>query len=328
MDWETLKKWVSPLGHARQASSAPFVLPPVVVEVEPHFVAGARLDGAGHQIHKMGVRELDLGALAPAFHRPNFANEAPVRKAVSEVVAQVGNAYGHLGLLLPDAAVRVATLRFETLPDDRKEAEALVRWRMRDTLHFPPEEARVCYQVLGRGAKVVDLLALAVRASVLAEYEAVLEGVDGKAALILPATMALMPLIPESTEGRQLLIHVYSGSITSVVLEGGGLRFWRNRLLNGTAPSEAAGEVTREVGRTLAALKDHLKIELDRVWVCDRPPAMPGLSEELARTLGQEMLSLPGGDGQAAPLPVPEQELFESYGRPFAGLLANSGKER
>jgi hypothetical protein len=328
MDWETLKKWVRPLGHARQARSAPFVLPSVVVEVEPHFVAGARLDGAGRQIHKMGVRELNPGALVPVFHRPNFANEGTVRKAVSEVAAQVGNANGRLGLLLPDAAVRVATLRFETLPDDRKEAEALVRWRMRDTLPFPPEEARVCYQVLGRGTKAVELLALAVRSSVLAEYEAVLEGVDGGAGLILPATMALLPLIPESTEGQQLLIHVFSSSITSVVVAGGGLRFWRNRSLNDTAPGEALGEVTREVGRTLAALKDHLQIELDRVWVCDRPPAIPGLGEELARTLGREVHSLPGGDGQAATLPVPEQELYKSYGRPFAGLLANSGKER
>lgn len=325
MDWEALKKWVKPLQFTRHVSSAPFMLPPVVVETEPHFVAGARLDGEGRRIQRMGVRVLDAGALVPAFHRPNFTDEGPVRKAVSEVVAQVGNVNGYIGLLLPDAAVRVATLRFETLPDDRKEAEALVRWRMRDSLPFPPDEARVCYQVWEKGAKAVDLLAIAVRGSVLAEYEAALEGVDAKAALILPATMALLPLIPESTEGQQLLFHVFSGAITSVVLGGGRLRFWRNRSLNGKSAEEAPGEITREAGRTVAALKDHHNIELDRVWVCARPPARPGLAEELARTLGREVLSLPGADGQAAPLPAPEQEIFESYGRPFAGLLANAG---
>ena len=77
-----------------------------------------------------------------------------------------------MGLLIPDVAVRVALLQFETLPDDHREAETLVLWRMREYLPYAPEEARLSYQVLGKQPGSVEILGVAVRGSVLAEYEA------------------------------------------------------------------------------------------------------------------------------------------------------------
>jgi hypothetical protein len=338
MKWHTLK---ARLGLGGQGSSTPFALPSVVLELEPDFVAGASLDGAAHQVRRMGVRELESGWLVPSPNAPNLSNESEVRRAISEVAKVVGNGSGRLGLVLPDGAVRVAVLRFETLPDDRKEAAALVSWKMREILPFAPEEARVCYQVFGRvrfqdsggvhrtpetgEAGSVELLAVAVRNTVLAEYEAALESVDGGACLILPATLALLPLLPEDGETSQLLIHIFSGSVTTVVVAGNRLRFWRNRVLGRLAPEEASEELVREVGRVLATCDDHLKMELGRVWVCVRPPAPANLREELARSLGREVSPLAGGGGHAGMLTAPEQELFQRFGMPFAGLVANLG---
>jgi len=322
MNWHTLK---ARLGLGGQGSSTPFALPSVVLELEPDFVAGASLDGAAHQVRRMGVRELESGWLVPSPNAPNLSNESEVRRAISEVAKVVGNGSGRLGLVLPDGAVRVAVLRFETLPDDRKEAAALVSWKMREILSFAPEEARVCYQVFGREAGSVELLAIAVRNTVLAEYEAALESVDGGACLILPATLALLPLLPEDGETSQLLIHIFSGSVTTVVVVGNRLRFWRNRVLGRLAPEEASEELVREVGRVLATCDDHLKMELGRVWVCVRPPAPANLREELARSLGREVSPLAGGGGHAGMLTAPEQELFQRFGMPFAGLVANLG---
>jgi len=322
MNWHTLK---ARLGLGGQGSSTPFAMPSVVLELEPDFVAGASLDGAAHQVRRMGVRELESGWLVPSPNAPNLTNESEVRRAISEVAKVVGNGSGRLGLVLPDGAVRVAVLRFETLPDDRKEAAALVSWKMREILPFAPEEARVCYQVFGREAGSVELLAVAARNTVLAEYEAALESVDGGACLILPATLALLPLLPEDGETSQLLIHIFSGSVTTVVVVGNRLRFWRNRVLGRLAPEEASEELVREVGRVLATCDDHLKMELGRVWVCVRPPAPANLGEELARSLGREVSPLAGGGGHAGMLTAPEQELFQRFGMPFAGLVANLG---
>ena len=179
--------------------------------------------------------------------------------------------------------------------------------------------------MFGREAGAVELLAVAVRNTVLAEYEAALESVDGGACLILPATLALLPLLPEDGETSQLLIHIFSGSVTTVVVVGNRLRFWRNRVLGRLAPEEASEELVREVGRVLATCDDHLKMELGRVWVCVRPPAPANLPEELARSLGREVSPLAGGGGHAGMLTAPEQELFQRFGMPFAGLVANLG---
>lgn len=325
MDWGTLKRR---LWAGGQGSFAPFVLPAVVLEVEPDFVAGARLDGSAHQVQRMDVREVEAGALAPLLNRPNMANQQAVRRAVSEVVERVGNGNGRLGLLVPDAAVRVGTLVFETLPGDRKEAEALVRWRMRENLPYPPEEARVCFQVLARESNSVELLALAMRSSVLAEYESALEGVNGGASLTLPATMALLPLLPDDVEGGQLLLHVCSGSVTTVVAVGGRIRFWRHRLLARLVPEETSKEVVREVARVLANCADHLQVETSRIWTCVRPPEAPELLAELVQMSGCEVVPLEAGPGPATTLPDPERELFTRYGATFAGLLANARRER
>jgi len=325
MFWDSLKKRVTPRGQRRSSS---FVLPAVVIELEPGFVAGARLDKSSRRVESVGVRELEPGALSAIPNRPNVANQAAVRRAVSEVVERIGNGNGRLGLLVPDATVRVSPLVFETLPSYRSEAEALVRWRLRDSLSYPPDEARVSFQIESREPNAVELLALAMRLSVLAEYEAALEGVNGGACLTLPATMALLPLLPEDVRGGQVLVHVCSGCVTTVVVEGNRVRSWRHRLLEAAGAAEALPEVAQEVGRVLANCSDHLRLEVSRVWACLRPPFAPDLAAELARALNRDVVPLGGGAGRAPTLSGPDHELFQRYGLTFAGLVANAGRER
>jgi hypothetical protein len=325
MVWEALK---NRLGLAGREGSAPFVLPSVVLEVEPGFVAGARVDRSSRQVKSMEVCDVDPGALIPLPNRPNIANEGAIRNAVNAVVAKVGNGSGRLGLLLPDPAVRVAILTFETLPSARQEAEALVRWKMRTSLPYPPEEARISYQVMGKEPNSVEVLALAVRRSVLAEYEAALATVNGGASLVLPATLALLPLLPGHTDKGQLLVHVCAGSVTTVAAVGDRVRFWRNRWIGQTAPELAWKEVSQEVARVLANCSDHMQVEIHQVHICVRPPAAGEQLAEMGRTLGRETLPLEGGTGPAASLPDSERELFRRYGMTAAGVVANAGRER
>lgn len=190
MNWEALRAKLLPKRGERTGS---FFLPSVVVEMEPEFVAGASLDKSSHQIRRLAMRQLESGVLDPLPNRPNMTQLEVVRRAVDEVVETVGNGGGRLGILLPDPSVRVAILRFETLPNNRAEAEALVRWKMGSFLPFPAEEARVSYQMVSKDEQSVDLLVMALRHSVLAEYEAIFEKVGAGPALVLPATAAFFP---------------------------------------------------------------------------------------------------------------------------------------
>jgi hypothetical protein len=290
--------------------------------MQPGFVAGARLDKSSRQVRRIAVRELEAGALEPLAGRPNLTKQEVVRRAIREVLETVGNGRGQLGILLPDPSVRVAILRFETLPHHRGEAEALVRWKMGGLLPFPAEEARVSYQVLYKGDESVELLAMAVRNSIVAEYEMAFETGSASPALVLPATAALLPLLPAGNQGCQILVHVCSGSVTTVVMVGDGIRFWRNRLLE-RPTAEGEGEVVCEIARVVATCRDHFKSEIEDLWIYVRPPASRSLDKEIAEATGRRVQLLTSSALHAATLPPAEKKILEGFGMTFAGLLEN-----
>jgi len=318
MIWERLKGRLLPKRSERTGS---FLLPSLVLDLQPGFVAGARLDRSSLQVHRVAVRELEAGALEPLPSRPNLAKPEAVRQAIRDVLEEVGIGSGRLGILLPDPSVRVAVLHFETLPAHREEAEALVRWKMAGILPFPAEEARVSYQLLSKSGQSVELLAMALRNSVIAEYEAAFD-TSSAPVLVLPATMALLPLFPAGNQGSKVLVHVCSDSVTTVVLAGEGISFWRNRVL-GAQTAEGDGEVVREIARVVAACRDHLKSEIENLWIYVRPPAKWSLDKEIGEAVGQKVQILSGSAPHAATLPPHEKELLEVFGMTFVGLLEN-----
>jgi hypothetical protein len=197
---------------------------------------------------------------------------------------------------------------------------------MREFLPYVPEEARVSYQILAKQPGAVEVLAVAIRGSVLAEYEAALEGINGGPALILPATVALLPLLPEDAAGH-LLLHVCPAALTAVVVAFNRVRYWRTRPLEGDATSTLE-EVSREATRVLATCQDHLAVQVQNVWFCARPPAGREVEQALAETLGRELAPLPGNLVPAPGLPAGQREAYDRFGMVFAGLVANQPERR
>lgn len=310
---------------ARGGSAARFVLPRVVFEIEPGFVVGARLDARSRQVKRLGARELEPKTVEPFPNRSNLANPEDLRVALRSLAQIIGSANGSSGLLIPDGTVRVGILGFETLPQNPKDAEALVCWRMRENLPCAPEEARLAYQVLRREARNIELLVIAVKQSVLAEYEQLLESGNGGLALVLPVTAALLPLLSEGEGTGQLLLHVCAGWLTAVVSEGSRLRSWRTVELKSQAPEDVAREAALEAARVVASARDHLQVEVERVCLCERPRALPGLEQEVSRAVSKEVVRLEPASGVARALSESERSTFDSFGAAIAGLIANVG---
>jgi hypothetical protein len=323
MNWKHLKERFHALHRGARAH---FVMPRTVVELEPDFVVAGRLDASGCLVEQVTVQELPAGAFVPQVYRGGFGGQAELQEALRAAVTTVGNGNGPLGLLVPDGAVRVTVLEFETLPDNAREAEQLVLWRLRDILPFPPEEVRLSYQLLGHEPGAIELLVVGGRNSVLAEYEGILEPLNGGPNLIWPATMSLLPLLPPAEEGRaQLLVHVCAGWMTTVVVAGDRVRFWRNRAVERAAPEACADEVGREVARVQAGCRDHLRLEVAAVWLCARPPAVPGMAPAVAGIVGQEVQPLEPPAGCLVHLSSGERSVCERLGAPLVGLLLNGG---
>jgi hypothetical protein len=192
---------------------------------------------------------------------------------------------------------------------------------MREYLPYAPEEARLAFQVLAKHPGSVDILGVAVRTSVLAEYETALEGINGGPVLVLPASVALLPLLPE-VAGGQLLLHLCPGALTAVVVASNRVRYWRTRSLEGGAANNL-DEVAREATRVLATCQDNLSVQVENVWFCARPPAESEVEAALAKALGRELRPLTANFVPAARLPSEQRELFDLFGMPFAGLMAN-----
>ncbi len=320
--------WVSFKNRFRSGSGAGqsrFVLPPLVLEIEPNFVVGARLDPSTRALRRIGMRELEPQTIDPVPNGNNIANVEQLRRALTGVSQVIGNGTRRVGLLVPDGSVRVVILTLEALAEDAREAETLVRWRMQETLPYPPEEAKLSYQVLWDEPGQVGLMVVAAKISLLAEYEQALGLKNGGLELILPATLALLPLVPDSESEGQLLVHVCSGWVTTVVLKGTQVRSWRTKALGSGAPEDLVTDVASEVSRVLASARDHLHIEVHKVQLCARPPAGRELGPELAQAISEEVECLAPGAGLAATLSPAETGVFDSVGAPIAGLIANLG---
>lgn len=305
-----------------------FTLPPAVLEVQPGFVAGARFERkrkGQRGLRRVGFAKFDPHAVEPSIGRANLAAAGELRGALRRVTEVIGLGDGRFALLVPDAAVRASLVSFESIPSKAQEFEALLCWRIKDNLPFPTDDSRLSYQENWRDGQGVEILVLAAKAAVLAEYEAELGAVAASAVLVLPSTAALLPLLPEDEGNPQLLIHIASDWVTSVVVCGTRVRFWRTRRFNAESSETVCGEIVPEAARAFASMRDRFAMEIGPVWLTARPQASEGLAAELESALGRSVRPLQGLENYGSSLPPAEQETFLNYGAPVAGLLNNAG---
>jgi hypothetical protein len=317
MDWHALvERFRSPVRY----HTVGFSMPEIVMEIEPGFVAGARLDRAGGRVVMAAADEAESPRFQAAAGKPNFTDPEALRSALNTLGEKFGRGTSYLGLLVPDAAVRVGIYNFETLPKRAREADELIRWRMKDALPCDMDQARISYQMLSNNPGSIDLLVVAGSNSVLTEYESLLGGGNGGPGLILPATMALLTLVPHTNGAGHLLIHVCAGTVTTAVTVSDRIRMWRSREIREGGWIE---DVCREAIRVAASSRDHLKVEISQVWLCVRPVPSAELKEQIARVLSCSVETLAPRPEAFATLTGADRVAFERYGITFAGLLAN-----
>ena len=93
--------------------------------------------------------------------------------------------------IVPDAAVRIMLVDFETLPSDQVEALGVVRFRLKKSLPFDVDKAKVSYHVqkVGNELKIVAAVALG---SVVEDYEAAFKEAGFSPGVVLPSTLAAL----------------------------------------------------------------------------------------------------------------------------------------
>lgn len=187
-------------------------------------------------------------------------------------------------LLVPDYAVRIAVLDFDSFPEDPAEQLSLVRFRMKKSVPFDADAAAVSYQLQKRGSKVDVLVAMGAM-EILAKYEAPLRAAGLHPGLVLPSSLAALELLPRT--GGQMLVRLNGTTLTLAVLDDGQLRLVRCLSVGGPAD---VGEI---VFPTLTFLEEEWKLPLQTIWLC----GLPGLPE----AAGANLQELRGTLGAATP---------------------------
>jgi type IV pilus assembly protein PilM len=145
-------------------------------------------------------RELDLCFTAPlaegllrfSMHEPNVLDVDGFRSALEGALLRAGVAGAkRIALTLPDYVTRVAVTELPEVPRSRAELVELLKFRMKKSLPFDTDQARVAFEPL-RGK---SFLTGVMHEAVVSQYEDVLAGLGLHVGLVVPASLSLLGLL-------------------------------------------------------------------------------------------------------------------------------------
>lgn len=229
--------------------------PRVAVEIRTEGVVAARAEDAAGVLVAISRADLVAGALVPGLKRGNVMDRklvaSAVRAALEDVAGRGAERTRYVTLIVPDAAVRVLLLDFDSLPGKVVEALPIVRFRLKKLLPFEVEDSVVSYQIMSSVKGLVNVVAVAIPREVLAEYEGVVTDAGYLPGAVLPSTLASLaafgvgapPGRDEDRDSAVLFVNAGAHQVTTAIVRGGVLLLHRTIEVSA---GEAAGQSERE----------------------------------------------------------------------------------
>ena len=192
------------------------------------------------------------------------------------------------GLVIPDYAARVSVLDFDELPHDEEQRLALVRFRLKKGVPFSIDDAQVSYAVQPAHSqtKKVEVLAAAIARSVLTEYETLLRNFGYQVGLVVPSSLAALPLYPV-LPGALTLVAKLSGNIFSIVLlENRQIRVFRcvDLASEESLPEDQPELVRTLLQQTIAFVEDEWSQPVQHMVLC----GFGSQTNEMGQSFGRE----------------------------------------
>ncbi len=279
----------------RQTHSA---RPKVACEIAPDRVIAARASDSGQSLELCSTSELAPGCVVPDLTEGNLLQRDSVVSALREALGHVGARSRDVVAVLPDAAVRVVLLDFETLPEKRPEAEGVVRFRLRKSLPFDIDKASVSYQVQnsGNGLRVVAAVALN---SVIHDYENAFREAGFSPGVVLPSMLAALGSTPG--DRGTLVVKVDARTTSIAILDKQQLLLFRT--LENTRGVTISGEqLAEDVYPSVVFFQDTYNTNIEQIFVAgisDTAGATPALhtqtGAEVRELVSSSQLGLGGG---------------------------------
>jgi type IV pilus assembly protein PilM len=272
--------------------------PSLACEIAPDRVIAARVADSGQVLELCSTSELAPGCVVPDLIENNLRERNSVVGALREALGNVGGRSRDVVAILPDAAVRVVLLDFETLPAKREEAESVVRFRLRKSLPFDVDKSKVSYQAQSSAAGVRVVAAVALN-SVVEDYEAAFAEAGFTPGVVLPSMLAALGGAP--AEHATLVVKVDVRTTSIAILDNQQLLLFRT--LENTRGVAISGEqLAEDVYPSVVFFQDTYSTNIGQIFVAgvsDMATASPALhaqtGAEVKELVKASQLGLGGG---------------------------------
>ena len=276
--------------------------PRIACEVSADRVLAGRLAEKGGLIEACTARELAPGSVVPDLTEVNLREPEAVRKAINDAIGGIAGRARDVIAVLPDAAVRVVLLDFDTLPPNAQEAESVVRFRLKKSLPFDVDKAKVSYhaQAALGGLRLVAAVALN---SVIEDYESAFRDAGFSAGVVLPSMLAALGAA--EADRPTLVLKVDARTTSLAILDSGQLLLFRT--LENTRGVTITGEqLAEEVYPSVVFFQDTYHTNIERIYIAGLPEsggAAPALRAQTGADVRDlvETSRLASTDGASVP---------------------------
>ncbi|HEX6773469.1 MAG TPA: hypothetical protein VF126_15665 [Acidobacteriaceae bacterium] len=267
--------------------------PRLACEITPAGVLAARpgpVTEAGHaQDVVTQFAPLRIGVLEPDLKAPAMTDRAAVSAAIGQALEPIAERAKKVTVVVPDAAVRVLLLDFDTLPAKAVDVLPILRFRLRKLVHFDVEDAAISWQVLPKNGDepVVRTVVAVMPAGVRAEYEDAVREAGYEPGAVLSSSLAALAAV--SGDDPVLVVNRNANCITTAIARGPQLLLFRTIDLGESGNGEAGetqtvAELQQTVSVAMAYYEDTLSSTAHTIYSVG-----PGGAAELER-----LLELPG----------------------------------
>jgi type IV pilus assembly protein PilM len=276
--------------------------PKLACEVAVDRVLAGRVIEDGTGLEACAARELARGSVVPDLVEGNLRERSAVRDGIESALGGVAGRSRDVIAIVPDAVVRVMLVEFDTLPSDREEAMGVVRFRLKKSLPFDVEKAKVSYhaQKIGSEVKVVAAVALG---SVIEEYESAFRDAGFNPGIVLPSTLAALG----AAEGKRptLVIKVDAQTTSIAILNNDQLHLFRT-LENARGVTISGEQLAEEVYPSVVFFQDTYQLNIEQIFVAGVPEAVgaaPALKAQTGAEVQELVTSAQLGMNEGGPVP-------------------------
>lgn len=264
--------------------------PRLACEIAADRVLAGRVADDGTSLETCASRELAPGSVVPDLIDANLRDRISVYRMVRETLSSLGTRSHDVIAVLPDAAVRVALLDFDMLPARREEAEGVVRFRLKKSLPFDVDKAKVSYhaQTSAAGVRVIAAVALN---SVVEDYEAAFLEAGYTPGIVVPSMLAALGAA--DAERPTLVVKVDARTTSIAILDQQQLLLFRT-LENARGVTITGEQLAEDVYPSVVFFQDTYHLNIDQIFVAGLPES-GGAAPALRAQTGAEVHELVSG---------------------------------